>query len=76
MVAARSIGDIGGRSYAPSAALADAWATAVGNAVSSADDIETALALAEGREGIVSVLVVKDGRIGIRGSLPLKLFRA
>jgi ApbE superfamily uncharacterized protein (UPF0280 family) len=76
MIAARSIGDIGDRGYAPSAALADAWATAVGNAVASADDIEAALALAEGQKGIVSVLVVKDGRMGIRGALPLKLFQA
>jgi hypothetical protein len=89
MVAARSVGgrgeggrDEGGRDEGGndggviSAALADAWATAVGNAVSSTDDIEAALALAEGREGVVSVLVVKDARMGIRGSLPLKLFRA
>ena len=56
------------------AALADAWATAVGNAVGSADDIEAALSLAEGKAGIVSVIVVKGGRMGIRGELPLKLF--
>ncbi len=57
-----------------SAALADAWATAVGNAVRVGEDIEAALDLVEGREEIVSVLVVKDGRMGIRGRLPLKLF--
>ena len=56
------------------AALADAWATAVGNAVGRAEDIEAALALAEGRPGIVSVLVVKGGKMGIRGELPLRLF--
>ncbi len=62
-------------------ALADAWATAVGNAVSGPEDIDAALALAEGalatgEEGIVSVLVIKDDRMGIRGLLPLKLFGA
>ena len=56
------------------AALADAWATAVGNALVAAEDIEAALALAEGRPGIVSVIVVKGSRMGIRGELPLKLF--
>jgi uncharacterized protein len=58
-----------------SAALADAWASAVGNAVGEASDIEDSLGLAEGREGLVSVLVVKGERMGIRGGLPLKLFR-
>jgi ApbE superfamily uncharacterized protein (UPF0280 family) len=57
-----------------SAALADAWATRIGNAVSSESDIDAALDLAEGRSDIVSVILVKDGRMGIRGRLPLKLF--
>ena len=56
------------------AALADAWATAVGNAVTTEEDIEAALSLAEGQAGIVSVIVVKGGRMGIRGELPLKIF--
>jgi ApbE superfamily uncharacterized protein (UPF0280 family) len=56
------------------AALADAWATALGNAVSSELDIEVALDLTRGAAGLVSALVVKDGRMGIRGELPLKLF--
>jgi ApbE superfamily uncharacterized protein (UPF0280 family) len=56
------------------AALADAWATAVGNVVCEARDIERALDLAQGRRGIVSVILVKDGHMGIRGRLPLRLF--
>jgi hypothetical protein len=56
------------------AALADAWATAIGNAVSRPEDLDAALDLAEGREGILSVLVIKGDRMGIRGALPLKLF--
>jgi hypothetical protein len=57
-----------------SAAAADAWATTVGNAVSSVVDIEAALALTDGREGILAALIVKGDRMGIRGVLPLKLF--
>ena len=56
------------------AALADAWATAVGNEVAGAEDIEKALGLAEGRSGLVSVLVIKGSLMGIRGALSLKLF--
>jgi ApbE superfamily uncharacterized protein (UPF0280 family) len=56
------------------AALADAWATALGNAVSSEADIEAALDLARGAEYLVSALVIKNDRMGIRGRLPLKLF--
>jgi len=58
------------------AALADAWATALGNAVGSEDDIERALDLTAGASGLVSALVVKGGRMGIRGELRLKLFSA
>jgi uncharacterized protein len=58
-----------------SAAAADAWATRLGNAVSSPEDIDEALALIEGRSDILSAILIKDGRMGIRGRLPLKLFR-
>jgi ApbE superfamily uncharacterized protein (UPF0280 family) len=60
---------------ARTAALADAWATTVGNAVASPEDMERALALCDGRGEIVSVLVILGARMGIRGLLPLKLFR-
>lgn len=75
MIAARSLGSPGEEGYVPGAALADAWATAIGNAVSLPEDIESALDLAEGRDGIVSVLVIKGARMGIRGRLALKLFQ-
>jgi hypothetical protein len=68
MVAARDAASCCG------AALADAWATRVGNAVREKADIAAALSLAEGREGVVSVLVIKGDRMGIRGELALKLF--
>ena len=58
----------------PSAALADAYATALGNAVGGPGDIERALDLLHGRTGVLSLLVVAGGRMGIRGELPLKLF--
>jgi ApbE superfamily uncharacterized protein (UPF0280 family) len=58
-----------------SAAAADAWATRIGNAVTRAEDIEAALGLIDGRTDIVSVLLIKDDKMGIRGELPLKLFQ-
>jgi uncharacterized protein len=65
-----------------SAALADAWATRIGNAVNSSEDIEKALELIdEGGQGplgrpseILSVLIISGERMGIRGTLPLKMF--
>jgi uncharacterized protein len=57
------------------AAAADAWATRIGNAVSAAEDIEAALGIAEGRDELLSLLVIKGDRMGLRGKLPLKLFR-
>ncbi len=68
MIACRS------RGGAPDAALADAWATRIGNAVAGEEDLERALDLAEGSPDILSVIVIKGDRMGIRGRLPLKLF--
>jgi uncharacterized protein len=59
---------------ASSGALADAWATALGNAVGSERDIEAALDMTRAAPGLVSALAVKGARMGIRGSLPLRLF--
>ncbi len=56
------------------AALADAWATAAGNLVTTEADIEPAITRVGTKPGIISVLVVKNGRMGIRGELPLKVF--
>jgi ApbE superfamily uncharacterized protein (UPF0280 family) len=74
MVAATSLGSSRDGGYVPGAALADAWATRIGNAVSGPGDIEGALALAEGEETLVSVLLVAGEAMGLRGRLPLKLF--
>lgn len=52
-------------------ALADAVASAVGNRVRSASDIEAALDLGSGIEGVRGVVVVADGHIGAWGDLEL-----
>jgi uncharacterized protein len=55
-------------------ASADAWATRIGNAVSGAEDIDAALGLVDGRDEILSVLIVKGDKMGLRGRLALKIF--
>jgi uncharacterized protein len=55
-------------------ALADAAATAAGNLVNTAGDIDAALERIAGIEGLDGVLIVKDDRIGMAGRLP-KLIR-
>ncbi len=49
------------------AALADAFATAYGNKVKTASDIETVLAETEKFTEILSAIVICDDKIGIRG---------
>jgi hypothetical protein len=53
---------------APSTALADAAATAIGNQVQGPRDIEKALALAQSL-GLVAVAVLVQGRLGLWGGL-------
>ncbi len=55
----------------PSAALADAAATAVGNAVKSADDIPAALEIARGIKGVTGAVVIIGDRIGAWGKLEI-----
>jgi ApbE superfamily uncharacterized protein (UPF0280 family) len=57
--------------FAASTALADAAATAIGNRVSTADDIEGALDYAQTIEGLSGVAIVKDDRLGLRGQVRL-----
>ena len=56
---------------APSAALADAAATAVGNAVQHAEDIARALEVGQQIAGVTGVVVVKDDKIGCWGKVTL-----
>ncbi len=55
----------------PSATLADAAATAVGNAVQHADDIPQALEVGQRIEGVTGLIVVKDDKIGCWGKVTL-----
>ena len=55
----------------PSASLADAAATAVGNIIRSADDIQKGIDFAKGVEGIKGVVIIKDDRIGVWGDVRL-----
>lgn len=56
---------------AASAALADAAATAVGNAVQGVEDIEKGLAVGRRIDGVTGVLVIKDDRLGVWGQMKL-----
>jgi ApbE superfamily uncharacterized protein (UPF0280 family) len=57
------------------AGLADAAATAAGNLVKTADDVDAALERISGIDGVDGVLIVKDDRVGMVGRLP-KLVRS
>jgi ApbE superfamily uncharacterized protein (UPF0280 family) len=55
----------------PSAALADAAATAVGNVLKSAEDIPAALEIARGITGVTGAVVIKDEKLGAWGKLEI-----
>jgi ApbE superfamily uncharacterized protein (UPF0280 family) len=55
------------------AALADAWATSLGNRVQTAEDIDIVLKFAEQIKEILSLVIICDGKVGIRGIFDLKL---
>lgn len=55
----------------PSVALADAVATACGNLVQTTDDLERALELASEIRGVKGVLIIKDDRLAVWGSVKL-----
>ena len=54
-----------------STALADAAATAVGNAVKSEGDVEKALAVAQGIKGVLGAVVVSGDKLGAWGQVEL-----
>lgn len=56
---------------APDAALADAAATAIGNVVSTPDDINNGIALAQKIEGLKGVIIIKDDGLGLWGKVKL-----
>jgi len=53
----------------PQAALADAAATAIGNMIQDADDIEEGLEFARGIENISGVAIIKGDKLGVWGSV-------
>jgi len=55
----------------PSAALADAAATAVGNKVKTIADIDSAIEAAHNIEGVVGALVIKDDKMGLWGRVKI-----
>jgi len=55
---------------ADSAVLADAMATAMGNAVQRGRGLETAFAAVSGVNGFIGGLVMLDGAVGITGDMP------
>jgi ApbE superfamily uncharacterized protein (UPF0280 family) len=54
-----------------SAALADAAATAIGNAVSKKGDIPSAIRLGENIEGVLGVIAILDDQMGVWGKVEL-----
>jgi ApbE superfamily uncharacterized protein (UPF0280 family) len=55
----------------PSAALADAAATAIGNRVCQADDTNSAIEFSQSISGLKGVVIIKDDSIGIWGDVKL-----
>jgi ApbE superfamily uncharacterized protein (UPF0280 family) len=55
----------------PSASLADAAATAVGNLVKDAEDIPKAIEFAQGVEGLRGVVIIKGDKLGLWGGVRL-----
>lgn len=56
-------------------ALADAFATAIGNRVKTAADIENELYLCDQNPEIISLLIVCEEKLGIKGKFELKLLK-
>jgi uncharacterized protein len=52
--------------------LADAFATALGNEVKSPDEIQKALKLSEKFPEIISVVILCEDKVGVRGSFEIK----
>lgn len=55
--------------------LADAFATALGNKVKKPDDVEKVIQLSEKIPEILSLLIICEDKIGIRGDFEIKILR-
>jgi ApbE superfamily uncharacterized protein (UPF0280 family) len=56
---------------APSAALADATATAIGNRIMAAADIDKEIEQGDNKYGLIGLVIIKDDRIGLWGRVKL-----
>ncbi len=56
----------------PDTALADAWATAIGNLVHSVDDVEKAVYAAQNAPGVTGALVIKDDKMAAWGDIEIE----
>ena len=54
--------------------LADSYATAFANQIRTTEDIEPTMALIEKEPQIIAAIAIKDDKLGIYGSLPLRIF--
>ena len=57
---------------APDAALADAWATRLGNLVATADDVAAAITAAQEAPGLTGALIIKDDKMAVWGDMELE----
>lgn len=57
---------------APSATLSDAAATAIGNMVMSADDIQKGIDCARGVAGLRGIIIITGDRLGVWGDIKLR----
>jgi ApbE superfamily uncharacterized protein (UPF0280 family) len=55
----------------PDTALADAAATAIGNTIKTAADIDAGLEHAQNIEGLTGTMIIKGDRIGLQGNIKL-----
>jgi len=56
-------------------ALADSWATSLGNNVQTSEDIDVVLNFTKQIKEILSIVIICDGKVGIRGIFDLKLIK-
>jgi ApbE superfamily uncharacterized protein (UPF0280 family) len=56
---------------APSAALADAAATAIGNIVKEIEDIPRGIEFAQKVDGLRGVVIIKDDKMGVWGRIKI-----
>ncbi len=56
----------------PDTALADAWATRLGNLVRTPSDVGTAIAAAQNAGGLTGAIIIKDDKLAVWGDIELE----